>query len=506
MSTALLELSGLKKSFGATVALGGLDLALKAGEVHAVIGENGAGKSTLMNILSGAFPPDAGQMRFSGELYSPTGPADARSRGITHIHQELSLCPHLSVAENIFLGIEPTRYGIVDHSAMEAQSRMLLGDLGCGNVEPSSRVASLSAPDQQVVEICRALASNARVVLMDEPTSSLTQQSVHRLFAAIRRMREQQIAVIYISHFLEEVRDIADSYTVLRDGVSVDHGNIRSVTDGHLIAAMVGREVEDLFLQKQSSVRIASNESPILEVHDLSSPPRLISASFQLYRGEIFGIGGLIGSGRTELIRALFGLAPVTGKVTLKGEHLNLRNISSTDQIQSGVGYLSEDRKREGLCLSMSIADNITISRMKPLSRAGWIDSDQQQNISAEIISRLGIRASGPAMQTLRLSGGNQQKVALGRLLYQNPDIILLDEPTRGVDIRSKSDIYKEIKSLASQGKAILMVSSYLPELIGVCDRIAVMNRGHLSDAAPVTSWTPQSIMEAAIGSERSAS
>jgi ribose transport system ATP-binding protein len=311
------------------------------------------------------------------------------------------------------------------------------------------------------------------------------------------------MAIIYISHFLEEVREVADRYTVLRDGASTATGEIKSVSDGHLIAAMVGREVNELFVRRQQAAH--DQDEVVLQVSGLSSPPRLVSASFELRRGEILGIGGLIGSGRTELIRALFGLTPATGDIKLHGRQIRLDKISSSNQISAGLGYLSEDRKGEGLCLQMSIADNLTATRMSAFSRSGFIDGEKQNQISLRIISRLGIKASGPAMPAMRLSGGNQQKVALGRLLHQNPDVLLLDEPTRGVDIRSKADIYREIRDLASQGKAVLMVSSYLPELMGVCDRIAVMSRGRLSSARPVSSWTAQSVMEAAIGDSTNA-
>ncbi|MCU1286627.1 MAG: transporter related protein [Acidobacteriales bacterium] len=495
----LLQLSGIKKRFGATVALNGVSLAVEPGEVHALIGENGAGKSTLMNILSGGFPADSGEMHFSESPYAPAGPSDARSRGIAHIHQELSLCPHLSVAENILLGMEPSRYGVIDRAAMSTRARQLLNEFGCDHIVPEQIVASLSVPDQQVVEICRALASNARIILMDEPTSSLTQHSVQRLFRVIRQLRDQGVAIIYISHFLEEVREIADRYTVLRDGASVDTGSISPVSDSNLVAAMVGREVESIFTHHASPTH-SGTDTPILEVRNLSFPPRLASASFDLYRGEVLGIGGLVGSGRTEMVRALFGLARASGTVKLSGREIRVSNVSSSEQIQNNFGYLSEDRKGEGLCLQMSIADNLTISRMSDFSRAGWIDAAKQKNASAKIIATLGIKTKSADTPALRLSGGNQQKVALGRLLHQNPDILLLDEPTRGVDIRSKSDIYKEIRALAAEGKAILMVSSYLPELLGICDRIAVMSRGRLSPARAVVSWTPQSIMEAAIG------
>ena len=478
----ILALHAITKRFGPTAALMSVDLDVAPGQVHALIGENGAGKSTLMNILSGLHRQDGGTMQFGGETYEPSGPADARRRGIAHIHQELALCPHLSVAENILLGIEPATRGWLRRDALFARATTLLGEFG-RDIDPRTRTRDLSLADQQVVEICRALASDARVILMDEPTSSLQRADVERLFRLIRQLRERGIAILYISHFLEEIREIADRYTVLRDGKSVGAGAIRDVSDRQLITMMVGRELES-----GETVRATGNGqlATVLEVHNLASPPRLRSASFVLARGEILGIAGLIGSGRTELVRAIFGLTPSTGTITLHGR---------------GVGYLSEDRKGEGLALQLPIADNVTMSRFDTCSRAGWIDRDRQDRQTEDVMRRLRIKAAGPRARVARLSGGNQQKVALGRLLHQDPDVLLLDEPARGIDIGSKADVAREIAALAAAGKAILIVSSYLPELFAICDRIAVMTRGVLSPARPVSEWTPETIMQTAIGS-----
>jgi ribose transport system ATP-binding protein len=387
---------------------------------------------------------------------------------------------------------------------MRKRARALLCDFGCDYIDPDRRLAELSLADQQVVEICRALAANARVILMDEPTSSLQKSNVQRLFANIRRLRQQGFAIIYISHFLEEVREIADRYTVLRDGLSVDNGEIKNVSDSRLIAQMVGRPMEDLFTQQPEARDSSQSGEVLLAARNLASPPQLQSASFELHAGEILGIGGLIGSGRTELLRALFGLGSAEGEIQLRGKSVAVRTRPG-ERIRDGVGFLSEDRKGEGLCLATSVADNLTYTRPARFSRWGWIDRRKQQELSRETVARLSIRTAGTDTPVVRLSGGNQQKVALGRLLFQDPDILLLDEPTRGVDIRSKADIYREIRRLALAGKAILMVSSYLPELLGVCDRIAVMSRGVLSPSRRTAEWTADSIMEAAIGGSRSA-
>jgi ribose transport system ATP-binding protein len=478
----LLKLHAIEKRFGATVALDGVDLEVDGGDVHALIGENGAGKSTLMNILSGAFPQDRGEMSLGGMAYAPMGPADSRRAGIAHIHQELALCPHLSVAENMLLGTEPSTFGWLDRGTMFDRAAALLEEFGRAEIDPHSRTGNLPLPDQQVIEICRALAWDARIILMDEPTSSLQRSNVERLFRMIGKLRDRGIAIVYISHFLEEVREIAERFTVLRDGKSVATGELRGVTDADLISFMVGGRPSPAASQRSLP---RGEGSVVLQVENLASPPRLHSASFELRRGEILGIAGLIGSGRTELIRALFGLErAAAGRIRLHGS----------------LGYLSEDRKREGLALPLSIADNITMSRLSTCARAGWLNLRLQAAQAREAMRRLNVKAAGPEIKVVRLSGGNQQKVAFARLLHQDPDVLLLDEPARGIDIATKQDVYAEITKLADSGKAILMVSSYLPELLGVCDRIAVMSRGRLSQAKPVSEWTADSIMEVAIG------
>ena len=499
----ILELRDIRKSFGATRALVGVDFAVERGTVHALIGENGAGKSTLMNILSGMFPQDAGEMRIAGAVYAPASPRDARSRGIAHVHQELSICAHLSVAENVLLGNEMSKAGVIERAAAHDRVAALLAGFGCEYINPESRAGSLSVAEQQAVEICRALASNARIILMDEPTSSLSQANIERLFNLITRLKQNGVAIIYISHFLEEVRRIADTFTVLRDGKSIRSGALSVVTEPELVAAMVGREVDEMFV-KHERRPTEGGDDIVLRARDVSSAPRLRNASFDLRRGEVLGIAGLVGSGRTELVRALFGLDRMDGTVEIiaskSASRKAVKSGHPADRIRQGLGYLSEDRKGEGVCLELSIADNVTITRMRAVSASGWLNLRRQDAAGSEIISKLAVRASGPRTKVARLSGGNQQKVAVGRLLHQDPEVFLLDEPTRGIDIGSKAEIYKVIRRLAGEGKAVLMVSSYLPELLGVCDRIAVMCRGRLSVAKPVAEWTAESIMRVAIG------
>src|SRR5215469_4578961 len=496
---AFLEISGLQKRFGATPALDGVDLAVRKGEVHAIIGENGAGKSTLMNILAASLRPDAGAITLQGLPYRPADPLEARRRGIAHIHQELSLCPHLSVAENIFLGTEPRRLGWLDRHRLNDRAKELLETFHHPAITPQRRVSDLPLAARQIVEISRALAQRASLILMDEPTSSLQRADVDRLFFLIRRLRESGISIIYISHFLEEVREIANTCTVLRDGKSVVTGPIQDLPDERLITAMVGRSVKELFPVRSP----AAISERVLEVKTLVAQPAVREAILQLSRGEILGIAGLIGSGRTELVRALFGLEKAhAGTISVFGNSLAL-HVAPKTRIARGVGYLSEDRKGEGLALSLSLADNITFTNFASCSRRGWIDLAKQREQAQKSAQAVQVRSAAMDVPVQKLSGGNQQKAAIARLLHQDCEIFLLDEPTRGVDVASKAQIYALIVSLARAGKAILMVSSYLPELFGLCDRLAVMSRGRLSAARPIGEWTPERVLQAAIGSSQ---
>ncbi|HEV8265127.1 MAG TPA: sugar ABC transporter ATP-binding protein [Gemmatimonadales bacterium] len=498
----MLRLEGLAKRFGPTVALDGVDLELRAGEVHALIGENGAGKSTLVSIVAGALRPDRGRMRLGGGPYAPHSPLEARRRGVALIHQELSLCPHLSVQENLLLGLEPARWGWLDGRTARRRAVELLRNFAQPEVDPDAPVGRLPLAARQVVEICRALAADARILLMDEPTSSLQREDVDRLFALIRRLAAQGIAVIYISHFLEEVREIAGRYTVLRDGRSVDSGGIAAASTSHLITQMVGRPVTGgeggLFPARP----LAQADDVLLAVHDLAAPPAVKHASFELRRGEIFGVAGLAGSGRTELVRTLFGLEPAAaGQIVLQGRALGVRGAQPAQRLGQGFGYLSEDRAREGLALPLSVADNLTATRMSACSRPwGWLDLERQGAAAREWIETLQVRAATPSKPVRALSGGNQQKVAIGRLLYQDAAVLLLDEPTRGIDVGSRAQIYETIARCAAEGKAVLLVSSSLPELFGLCHRLAVMSRGRLSPARPIEEWTPETALAAATG------
>jgi ribose transport system ATP-binding protein len=491
-----LKLSKIHKSFGPTVALDGVDLDLREGEVHALIGENGAGKSTLMNVIAGSLRPDQGAMEIHGQVYAPANPLDARTHGIALIHQELSLCPHLSVAENVLMGIESSSFGWLDRDKLIARTNEVLKTFHHADIRPEKRVGDLSVAARQIVEISRAIAAQARIILMDEPTSSLQREDVEHLFTLIRKLSSEGISVIYISHFLEEVRQISDRFTVLRDGRSVATGDIATTTDDELIAKMVGRAHQNLF-----PVRTPAPGDIILDVRNLATPPLLKNASFELRRGEILGIAGLMGSGRTPLLRTIFGLEHAASG-TIEVNRKNLPNGRTTPAMRliEGLGYLSEDRKGDGLTLNQSVADNVTVTRFDSCSRWGWLDLGAQRKQAEKLVNALKIRTRGVQQEVGSLSGGNQQKVIVARLLHQDADVLLLDEPTRGIDIGSKAQVYETISACAAQNKAVLMVSSYLPELFGMCDRLAVMSRGYLSEVRPVNEWTPESVLQTAIG------
>ena len=502
-STARLKMRGVSKRFGATRALHQVDLEVAPGEILALVGENGAGKSTLMKVLSGAHAPDKGEMWLDGRTYRPRHPLDARQQGIAMIYQELSLAPHLSVMENVLLGIEPTVGPIVRWPEMRRRTVAALEEIGIGDIPPETQVRRLSLAQQQMVEIARAVALECRVLVLDEPTSSLARRDIKRLFALIRRLRDRGIAVIYISHFLEEVQEISERFAVLRDGEQVGGGTTADTPVDQIISLMVGREVKDLYPRSPRG----DDGDVILEIRELVGQEKPQLASLRLRRGKVLGISGLIGAGRTELMRAVFGLDRVrSGEIrvgTYSGAAAPRRRWSQ------GVGMVSEDRKREGLALGLSIADNVTLARLDGLGPGRLVMPWRQRAAARPWIDRIPIKCASAAQQVSDLSGGNQQKVAIARLLHADVDVLLLDEPTRGIDVGSKAEIYRLIDDLAGgepaagrRPKAILIISSYLPELLGVCDDIAVMARGRLGPARPVGQWDEHQLMLAATGQE----
>jgi ribose transport system ATP-binding protein len=472
-----LRLSGIDKAFGATQALRGVSLEVAPGEVHALIGENGAGKSTLMKVLSGVIRGDAGTMEIDGVPFTPSDTLDARRRGVTMIYQELSLAPHLSVWENIVLGAEPHRFGWLDRTAARQRARGVLARLAHEHLDLERPVGEFSIAEQQVIEIARALLAEPRVLVMDEPTSSLTQADTEKLFDVVAQLSTQGVSVIYISHFLEEVRRVAQRFTVLKDGQTVGSGDVAATAQTEIVRLMVGREMSDLYPRRTPQ---------------LGDPMFALPAGgLEVRAGEILGIAGLIGAGRTELLRAAFGLDPS-----------NVVHTTPSRRWSERVGFLSENRKEEGLMLPLSLAENTSLPKYKTLAHWGWLPVSVLNAATAPWLEKLSIKARDAGQGAGELSGGNQQKVALARLLAYPARVLLLDEPTRGIDVGSKAQIYELIARLAGQGCAVVMVSSYLPELFGLCDRIAVMRRREVVACRPTAEWTEQTLMTAAVGAD----
>lgn len=485
MTAPSVELREISKRFGAQQALDSVDFTAWPGEIHAVIGENGAGKSTLMKVLSGALLPDSGSVQVCGRPLRFHSPADARRHGIAMIYQELTLAPQLSVAANIMLGAEPRRLGLLRTPYLAMQS--LLAELGHGGLPLDAPVHTLSISEQQVVEIARALLLQAHVIIFDEPTSSLTHADAAALFDVIRRLKAAGIAVVYISHFLEEILQLAGRCTVLRDGRLAGQRLISETTLPELVQMMIGRAPENMFPPARGA--------PGAVALELDTP----ACHLRVRRGEIVGIAGLVGAGRSRLLRTMAGLAPATaGSLTLH-EHtrMPLRALTPARALALGIQLVSENRKDEGLAVQLSVRDNMTLSAVA----AHFARTPGLLRLGAEtracIVQRdaLRIKLASVRQPVARLSGGNQQKVALARVRIHGGDILLLDEPTRGIDVGSKIEIYNLLRAWAEAGAAIVMVSSYLPELLGVCDTIAVMHRGRLSPLRPATAWRPETLM-----------
>ncbi len=488
----LLVMEQIGKRFGATIALKDVSLSVFPGETVALIGENGAGKSTLMKVLSGAHSPDMGRMLIGGRPFRPSGPLDSRTAGVAMIYQELSLAPDLSVEDNIMLGQESQALGILRRRPQRERIAGILQQLGHPDLKPNRLVRSLSIGAKQLVEIARALASNAKVIIFDEPTSSLPKQDVDRLFSIIQQLQSQGMAIIYISHFLEEIRRVAHRFVVLRDGQPAGSGQLDATSDEQIVSLMAGRSVETLFPVVEHSIH-----EPVLEVNNLTGTTTPRSVSFTVRKGEVFGLFGLVGAGRTETLRHIFGLDAVqAGSVRFRERLLRQRPNSS---IRAGVGFVSEDRKTEGLAQSMSIADNLTLSELRPYARFGLLLLGKRKVAVKDWMKKLRVKARGSEQPIGQLSGGNQQKVAIARVLHQSADLLLLDEPTRGIDVGTKAEIYRLIGELAAEGKSIIFVSSYLPELMAVCDTIGVMARGTLREVRPKSQWHEHEVLSVAI-------
>ncbi|HUR44884.1 MAG TPA: sugar ABC transporter ATP-binding protein [Candidatus Saccharimonadales bacterium] len=495
MDTPLLQLNRVVKSFGAVRALKEVSFSVQAGEVHALLGENGAGKSTLIKIITGAYQPDSGTIEMNGATVSALTPAASHKLGIACIYQQPALFPELSVAENIALRLERSvGFRRVNWGQRRTAAKALLERVGA-RIAPDAEVRSLSMPEQQLVEIACALGTGARVVIMDEPTASLTQKEQHLLFSIVRDLRTKGVAIIYISHRLEEIFALADRVTVLRDGETVGTHLVDQTTEASLIRFMVGREVSALY--PQSAGRPAE---PILALKGLGcSGAGVRGIDLELRAGEILGLAGLVGAGRTELARVLFGITPAdSGQILLRGQEIQIASPQAA--IAHGIAYVPEDRRRHGVILEMSVASNITMAIHQRLFPMAWLRFPAEQDLARESMQNLAIKAFGPEAPVASLSGGNQQKVSLSRWLATKPRVLILDEPTQGVDVGAKAEIHKIIRQLADEGLGVLMISSDLPEVLGMSDRIAVMRNGSIANIFEGKTADPHSVMAAALG------
>jgi ribose transport system ATP-binding protein len=489
----ILKISNLSKSFGPIHALRGVDFELRKGEIHAIAGENGAGKSTLMNVIDGILLPESGEIFFDGKPVRITSPAVAQQLGIGFVHQEIALCPDVTVAENIFMAATNTsRALLMDYAALERKARDVLKRLG-GDINPSALVRTLSISQQQLVEIAKALTLDCRILILDEPTAALTEREAQILFDIMRKLSAQGISIIYISHRMVEIFENCDRVSVFRDGQYIVTRVVAETTPDEVVKAMVGRVIDNLYPDKQSAAE--KSEDIILDVRDLTERTRYRNISFQLRKGEILGLGGLIGAGRSEIVRGICKLeGEVTGEVLLRGQRLEHSHYK--ESIAEGIVYLSEDRKGDGLFLEMPIAANISALALRQVaSRLGLID-DRKEAEQAEGLGRqLNLRYSNVGQSVSSLSGGNQQKVAIAKMLSVSPQVIFLDEPTRGVDVGAKAEIHRILRDLVRNGVGIVVISSELPELIGVCDRIIVIREGQISGEVTSEEMTEERIM-----------
>lgn len=490
--SVLLEMREIRKSFYGNEVLHSVDLTLEAGTVLALMGENGAGKSTMMNILVGIHKRDGGTIRIDGQEVNIESPHDAQKLGIAMIHQELSSVVEMSVAENIYLGREPVKNGFIDYRKMYKDTEELLKNLNI-NLNPKTKMGKLRVADQQLVEIAKAVSQNARILIMDEPTSSITDREVENLYGIIRDLKMRKTGIIYISHKMEEVYTITDQITVLRDGASIATWNTKEATNDMVVKAMVGRELTEQYPKRKVEIG-----DTILELKNFTQEGVFENISFKLRRGEILGLVGLVGAGRTETMQALFGITkPDSGEVYLKGQKVEFKK--PVDAIKNGLAYVTEDRKGEGLVLPMSIAHNITLPSMKELSRKIFIKQKEEKDRVGKEITDLKVKTTSPNLAVKNLSGGNQQKVVLAKWMLKNPDVIIFDEPTRGIDVGAKAEIYKLMNEFVTEGKAIIMISSELPEAMGMSDRILVLSNHKMSGELSKNEFNQKSLMKLAM-------
>ncbi|MER7686760.1 sugar ABC transporter ATP-binding protein [Streptomyces sp. NPDC097610] len=491
----LLRIEGIRKTFPGVVALDSVDFDLRRGEVHVLLGENGAGKSTLIKMLSGAYQPDSGRVLVDGEEVRIHGAQDSERLGIATIYQEFNLVPDLTVAENIFLGRQPRRYGLIDRKTMEAEAAELLERVGV-SVSPRARVRELGIARLQMVEIAKALSLNARVLIMDEPTAVLTSEEVEKLFSIVRRLREDGVGIVFITHHLEEIAALGDRVTVIRDGKSV--GQVpASTTEDELVRLMVGRSIEQQYPRVRATGDGGSGAA-LLTVEGLTRDGVFHDVSFEVRAGEVVGIAGLVGAGRTEVVRAVFGADPYDkGAVKVAGSALRRHDVNAA--MAAGIGLIPEDRKGQGLLLDASVEENLGLVTMRAATHGGLVDLKGQRVAAARIAEQLGVRMAGLGQHVRTLSGGNQQKVVIGKWLLADTKVLILDEPTRGIDVGAKVEIYQLVNELTAAGAAVLMISSDLPEVLGMSDRVLVMAQGRIAGELSADEATQDSVMALAV-------
>ena len=495
MSEPIIELLNISKSFPGVQALSDVSFDVYPGEVHALVGENGAGKSTLIKIVAGVYQPNGGSIHFDGQPVHILNPRHAQEMGIAAIYQESSLYNELSVAENVFMGRHPTSgsLGMVDWDAMFRESDEVLGRLGV-KMDVHAKVGGLSTANRQRVEMAKALSQKAKVLIMDEPTASLTQHDVEALFNTVRILREHGVGIIYISHRLEEVFEIADRVTVLRDGHLVDTKPVGQVNQGQLVSMMVGRTLDTLFPKEEAEVG-----APVLRVRNLNCKGLVNDASFEVRRGEILGLAGLVGAGRSELAQVLFGIYPAeSGTIEVDGKRSTIGNPRQAMAL--GLAYVPEDRQRQGLVLPMTVRDNITMAILETLTRFGFVSRNAEEKIARNFVERLQIRTPSMNQLAMNISGGNQQKIVVSKWLAGTPKVLILDEPTRGIDVGAKAEIHRLMSQLAQQGLGIVMISSELPEILGMSDRILVVRKNSIVGEYTRAEATQEKIIATAMG------
>lgn len=487
----MLKLSKISKSFPGVRALSGIDLEIRAGEIHALVGENGAGKSTMIKIIAGAYQPDEGEIEFDGHKLHGITPASAKKAGIHVIYQEFVLFPHLSVAENIYLGHERrNRFGFVDHRQTRRDAADLLKRLGV-EIDPDQRIVDLTVADQQMVEIAKALVHKVKLLILDEPTAVISGREADLLFARLKALKAEGVAIVYVSHRLEEIFQIADRVTVFKDGERVTTTDIGSVDRNKLISLMVGRDLKDIFPPRRAPESIGK---VVLKAEGISVDGRVRNASIELRAGEITGLAGMVGAGRTELAMGIFGGLPISsGTITIDGE--SFQSMTPALAIAKGIGFVTEDRKGQGLAMLLDVAANVTAASLGEVTRNGMLDFAAENTIAKQEIAKYRVVCRGPATPVATMSGGNQQKVIVARWARTCRKVLILDEPTRGVDVGAKTEIYKIMNELAAQGIAILMISSELPEVIGMSDRVVVMREGVVSGVLAGSEINEESIM-----------